>query len=391
MELFEDIRPYRDDEVRDVIRRLLADNEFVDFLGRYDSPRLSQAFPRLVRHVARRRLGGLLGGVASIAEFQAIVSTYARKVIEQTMDGFRYQGIERLDPAKSYVFVSNHRDIAGDSMLVDYALFISGFKTVRIAVGDNLVQRQFATDLMRLNKSFFIRRSEAGVKKIYSALLQSSQFIWQSLEEGESIWIAQAEGRAKDGMDVTDPALIKMVTLFRRKEPFAEVIASLNIVPVSLSYEYDPCDELKAKELHVIATEGRYQKPPGEDLLSLVKGLGDYKGRVVLRFGKALGSGFETPDQVAAEVDRQILSGLELFPINFLALRDLAQSGDGDYARALRQVEQATVVPQDSHYEERLARCPVEWRREWLAMYANPVLNKIDHGIPVTPAGADQG
>ena len=164
------------------------------------------------------------------------------RIIRETTDGFEYSGIESLVPDQSYIFVGNHRDIAGDSMLLDYALYVSGFDTVRIAVGDNLVQVASATDLMKLNKSFFIKRSEEGPKKVYAALLQSSRYIHQSLKDGHSIWIAQSEGRAKDGMDITDPAIIKMFALAERKTDFSELIQRLNIVPTSISYEYDPCD-----------------------------------------------------------------------------------------------------------------------------------------------------
>ena len=159
-------------------------------------------------------------------------------------------------------------------MLLDYALYESGFDTVRIAVGDNLVQVGFATDLMKLNKSFFIRRSEEGAKKVYAALLQSSQYIHHSLRNGHSIWIAQSEGRAKDGMDITDPAIIKMFALAERKADFDNLIERLNIVPLAISYEYDSCDIAKALELQVTEQEGVYEKPEGEDLANLARGLG---------------------------------------------------------------------------------------------------------------------
>ena len=298
------------------------------------------------------------------------------------MTSFRHEGIRRLDKDKAYLFVSNHRDIAGDSMLVDFALFESGYNTVRIAVGDNLVQREFATDVMKLNKSFFIKRSAGGAKKVYAALLESSKYIHRSLEEGESVWIAQAEGRAKNGMDITDPALVKMFVLAGRKLPFRTVIEGLNILPVSIAYEFDPCDILKARELQACLTEGAYTKPPGEDLLSLVKGLGGFKGHVRVNFGEVLDGAFETPEEVAMEIDRQILTNLALFPVNFLALRELARMGAGEeFVSAWREVEGAVPSLSDTRFDERLAACPSEWRTQWLTMYANPVVNKLRHGI----------
>ena len=115
-------------------------------------------------------------------------------------------------------------------------------------MGDNLVQKDFATAIMKLNKSFFIKRSEEGAKRVFAALMESSRYIHQSIEDAHSVWIAQSEGRAKDGMEVTDPAIIKMFSLAKRKRPLSETIENLNVVPVSIAYEYDPCDYLKAKE-----------------------------------------------------------------------------------------------------------------------------------------------
>lgn len=274
MNEFDDIRPYHDDEVKGVITRLLADTEFLDFLGNYRSPRLSRYLSGLVRFITRHVLKRQLGSLVSIKGFQEAIASYATRIVAETMTRFEYEGVEKLSKDQGYLFVGNHRDIAGDSMLVNYALWQSNLDTVRIAVGDNLVQREFATDLMKLNKSFFIKRSEEGAKKMLAAMKQSSSYIHESIRDGQSIWIAQSEGRAKDGMDVTDPVIVKMLALSKRKQDLADSVLSLNIVPVSISYEYDPCDHLKSKELEYIDRYGSYEKPTGEDLLSLVKGLG---------------------------------------------------------------------------------------------------------------------
>jgi predicted DNA-binding protein (UPF0251 family) len=334
MTKFDDIRPYRDDEVKTVIQSLLDDKEFLDFLGKYHSPRLSRYAAGLIRPVTRHVLRRALGKVGTIKEFQEVISYYAKRIVSETMTTFVFEGIDHLERDQGYLFVGNHRDIAGDSMLVDYALWLSEFDTVRIAVGDNLIQREFATNLMKLNKSFFIRRSEEGAKKVYAALLESSQYISESIQEGASVWIAQAEGRAKDGMDVTDPAIIKMFALSNRKAPLGDVVKQLSIVPVSISYEYDPCDYLKAKELASVEATGSYQKPPGEDLLSLVKGLGEFKGKVYLRFGEKLTGDFESPEEIANELDHQLLNNYQLYQVNYWALRLLAleESEDADQA-----------------------------------------------------------
>jgi 1-acyl-sn-glycerol-3-phosphate acyltransferase len=358
---FDDIRPYYDEEVSSVLSRLIRDSGLLNFIARWRFPHLNRLFPFVACLLVRGYLSNRFGRVSSIREFQDSVYLFARKIVSETTDGFEYSGIENLAHDKGYIFVSNHRDIAGDSMLLDYALYVSGFETVRIAVGDNLVQVGFATDLMKLNKSFFIKRSEEGVKKIYAALLQSSRYMHKSLAEGQSIWIAQSEGRAKDGMDLTDPAIIKMFALADRKSDFSEVIRKLNIVPMAISYEYDPCDVPKAIEMAAIEADGDYQKPKGEDLANLARGLGGYKGRVVLRLGKPLLADFPTADAVASEIDGQIRENLELFPINHWALSKLEGTDEPGESAA---------------FEQRLLACPEHARTHFLAMYANPVRNK---------------
>ncbi len=374
---FDEIRPYRDDEVQEVIRQLLSDREFLDFLAKYHSPRLNQYFGPLVRGMVRLVLRRSLGSVASIRDFQDVISHYAKRIVSETMTEFVFEGIDNLRSDRAHLFVGNHRDIAGDSMLVDYALWLNDRATVRIAVGDNLVQKEFATNLMKLNKSFFIRRSEEGAKRVYAALLESSQYITESIEQGESVWIAQSEGRAKDGIDETDPAIVKMFALANRKAPLAETIDQLNLVPVSISYEFDPCDYLKAKELTAVEQEGAYQKPPGEDLLSLVKGLGEFKGKVYLRFGKPLTGDFHSAEEVANALDRQILDNYQLYDVNYWALSRLAaEDREGDYVATWQALGSTVNVADKPEFLSRLEGCPASHRRKWLEMYANPVVNK---------------
>ena len=377
MNEFDDIRPYHDDEVKGVITRLLADTEFLDFLGNYRSPRLSRYLSGLVRFITRHVLKRQLGSLVSIKGFQEAIASYATRIVAETMTRFEYEGVEKLSKDQGYLFVGNHRDIAGDSMLVNYALWQSNLDTVRIAVGDNLVQREFATDLMKLNKSFFIKRSEEGAKKMLAAMKQSSSYIHESIRDGQSIWIAQSEGRAKDGMDVTDPVIVKMLALSKRKQDLADSVLSLNIVPVSISYEYDPCDHLKSKELDSIDRYGSYEKPAGEDLLSLVKGLGEFKGKVYLRFGQRVEGEFQSPEEIARAIDRQILDNYQLYHFNYWALRELAQQDSGDqYSETWRALKGSVELTDTEDFVDRYSKCPPEWRHKWLEMYANPVVNK---------------
>ena len=311
--------------------------------------------------------------IKDVDGFQSLIARFATKLIREGTEGINYEGFEKLDPSQNYLFISNHRDIACDSMFLDYGLYTKGFGTVRIAIGDNLVQTDFATSLMRLNKGFFIKRSVQGNKKIYAALLQASRYIKESIESGNSVWIAQSEGRSKDAIDTTDPALIKMLGLAKGKADLNAFIQSLNIVPLSISYEFDPCDVLKAKELTIIESGETYQKPEGEDLISLAKGLSGKKGNVKFSIGTPLDQNFDDASDIAREIDRQILSNLEFYPINYWALSKL----DEEPYKQLRKDYSADLIGKDAdQLAERLQKCPDQYREQFLRIYANPILNR---------------
>ncbi len=373
MTSFDDIRPYHDNEVAGVISDLLEEKDFLQFLGRWQSPQLQKLAPWLVEWMVKRYLSRKLDGVSSIGGFQDVVEFFVTRLISESITQFEYLGLDRLDPSESYLFISNHRDIAGDSMLLNYALYHSGLDTVQIAVGDNLIQRRFATDLMKLNKSFFIKRTEVSKKKMYAALMQSSEYIKASQQEGQSVWIAQSEGRAKDGIDKTDPAVIKMLVLCNRKDNFAETIERMRIVPMSLAYEFDPCDEMKARELYSIAQSGHYEKEEGEDLLSLVQGLGGFKGRVLLRLGEVLSGEYSSAEDVASEIDRQVIKNLELYPINYWAVSKIHEK---TYQQTWEMVKGEAVDCDVESFEARLLLCDERYRDQWLKMYANPVVSR---------------
>ena len=383
----EELLPYPDAAVGVALERLIGNEDFLSFIASWRLPRLSRWLPGLSRGLVKRQVASQIAGVKDIEGFQNVMSHYARRLVQDTMTYMRYEGVERLPP-RPCLFVGNHRDIATDSMCLNYALYYSGRSTVRIAVGDNLIQRSFATDLMRLNKSFFIQRNVSGAKRQYAALLGSSRFIHQSLDDGESVWIAQSEGRAKDGRDLTDPAIIKMFTLADRKAALGELLKRLNVVPVSVAYEFDPCDGMKAREQTIRALEGSYVKPDGEDLRSLALGLTGHKGRVVLRLGEPLGSHLDSPEAVAADVDRQVLGMYQLFPVNYLALETLASRlGAGpEHVGALAAIRSKGVrfepkAEDRRTFERRLADCPEDYQRCWLESYANPILSKLERGV----------
>ena len=181
-----------------------------------------------------------------------------RKMIDTTVSGLSVSGLDQLSPDQSYVFVSNHRDIAMDPALVNWVLHLNQHQTLRVAIGDNLLTKPYVSDLMRLNKSFIVNRSATAPREKLKAAKHLSSYIHHSItEDRQNIWIAQREGRAKDGLDRTNSAVIGMLGLSKAKPvPLADHIKTLNIVPVSISYEYDPCDEAKAKELYMQQTHG---------------------------------------------------------------------------------------------------------------------------------------
>ncbi len=380
---YADIRPYGDDEVADVLSRLLSDREVLQAVAAFRFGFLAQAMPFILRPAVRWYLMRQVRDVDSVADLQSVVRHYMDRMIESTTAGFTVSGLGQLDPKVPCLFISNHRDIAMDPAFTNYALHSDGRDTVRIAIGDNLLTKPWVSDLMRLNKSFIVRRSASGPRELLTRSRHLSDYIRHSLnDERAPIWIAQREGRAKDGLDRTEPAIIKMLTLGRDKatEGFSDYVAALNIVPVSISYELDPCDALKANEVWQRRERGDYAKGAQEDVASIGAGISGDKGRVHVSFGTPLGSGFDTPAEVAREVDRQVIGNYCLHPTNLQAYYMLG--GSPDDARGLHQ-ESGSVS--EAAFAARIEAIPESQQADALALYANAVRSKIllrDLGSP---------
>jgi 1-acyl-sn-glycerol-3-phosphate acyltransferase len=372
---FDDIRPYRDEEVKGVLARILADPEFLAALVRFRFPALPGWAGRILRPLVQWQLQRQTRSVQDVKSFQSVIESYMQRMITGTSTGLTVSGLDRLDAGQAYLFVSNHRDIAMDPAFVNWVLWHNGMDTVRIAIGDNLLTKPFASDLMRLNKSFLVKRGETAPKKIYVALKQLSAYIHHSIvNEKSSVWIAQREGRAKDGLDRTEEAIIKMFAISKPKEQaFADFVRELNIVPVSISYEWDPCDIPKARELHEKATHGSYQKDTHEDVQSIAAGIAGNKGRVHVSFGDVLRADFDTPEAVTEEIDRQVIGNYVLFPSNYLAIAALGEKAEGRCGYPAEIFSLERVQQERALFEQRLLNCPEECRKYWLAMYANPV------------------
>ncbi len=371
---FEAIRPYHDDEVVDTLARLVCNDEFIDTITRYRLPRLARHAPRVARVLVRHGLKRAVRNIHTVSDFQNHISHYMARMIQNTTNTFSVEGLEHLDHQKAYLFVGNHRDIALDPAFVNYALYHSGRSTVRIAIGDNLLQKPYVTDLMRLNKSFIVPRSARGKRAMLAAYQQLSNYIRHSIvSDNHSIWLAQREGRAKNGVDRTDSAIIKMLGMARRlKDKDASVsdtIAELRIVPVSISYEFDPCDQQKARELKARNDGVAYEKIAYEDILSIAAGITGHKGRVKLVFGTPLETGHDSYDSAAQNIDDQVLDNYTLFPSHYLALEAIGHAPE--------LVDTSDIPPADRQaFNQRLEQVPEELRPWWLCQYANPVLNR---------------
>ncbi|KHA62398.1 acyltransferase [Vibrio variabilis] len=358
---FIDIRPYNDDEIPAAIERLVNDEEFISAILQHRFSNHAGWFKALMSPLVKVYLRMKWSKLNSVETIQLEVKKYLEQTLSTTTNGVTYSGLEKLDKQESYLFVSNHRDIAMDPALVNYGLYQSEHKTVRIAIGDNLLKKPCATELMRLNKSFIVKRSAKGPREMMKALGTLSAYIKHSLDTGHSIWIAQKEGRAKDGNDFTDPAILKMFHVEGRKQKieFSEYIKSLKIVPVSISYENDPCDIAKALELWQKAEHGSYEKGEFEDIESIIQGIVGEKGRVHVAFGDVIDQTYDTPEALAEEIDRQIHLHYKLFPINQLA------AGNEDVDQSVKQ-----------SLKDKLVQLPEAAQPYLIASYANPVNNQ---------------
>ena len=385
---FEDIRPYRDAEVADVLTRLLDTGELIELAAARIAPTWHRLLPGLVRHWVRALLRRRLKGVASVADLQQLFSAHVEKLVRKTMTEFTYAGVEHLPRGVPHLFISNHRDIAVDPAVVNYAIWLEGHETAEIAVGENLFNRPFESDLMRLNKSFVVPRGGGSARAQYAALRRTSAYIRHTLESGTSVWIAQREGRTKDGFDRTDPALLKMLGLAWRKEvtePFGW-LQRVRLVPVSLSYELDPCAAMKARELYLRDRDGEYAKAPDEDFRSIELGILGFKGRVHVHFAPPVEAGFDSAEALAAHVDRTIVGNLVEYPTHRWAAAELAAGGTEEHLRSMTERVRRELT------EARKA-CPPE-HAPWLAaQYANLIESKRtlgggEEGAPSTPFGA---
>ncbi len=375
---FEAIRPFNDNEVKQAVNELLQDRQFARILKQF-----MPILPRAMRNGAIRMA---FIGVNSTLKFQSrfmhpLVHMFLRRC--STGHTFQHDGIQPGDDR--YTFVSNHRDIVLDSAILDVMLFDAKFPTTcEIAIGDNLIIYPWIRTLVRLNKAFLVRRSLSARELLASSRLMSKYMHYAIEVKKENIWIAQREGRAKDSSDHTQESVLKMMALEGDGTP-VERLKALNIVPLTISYEYDPCDYLKAKEFQLKRDDPAWKKSKQDDLDNMKTGILGQKGHIHYQTAPCINEWLdelaglpntELYKAVAHRMDIEIHKGYRLFPGNYVAL-DLLQGVPENASRYTHQQKKTF----EQYLQSRLDLIDLPnkdvpfLRKQLLTMYANPVLN----------------
>jgi 1-acyl-sn-glycerol-3-phosphate acyltransferase len=365
---FDSIRPYHDDEVHQVLIDLSNNRRFLKMLfstGRFNKIRYLPFSRKVLSFVLKNRIKN----IKSVSQYQDAFEEVVSEVIKNSIKKFSITGIENLDSNKGYLFVANHRDITLDSALLNFTLHQNNFKTTYNAVGNNLLSEKWASDLMRLNKSFIIDRSDKSKRDIYKSLNLASEFIFNIIvNKNESIWIAQKQGRSKDGDDYTDPTVIKMIHLNARKKlPVNNYLNSLNLIPVSISYEKDPNDLLKAKEMYLTDLNQKYTKERKEDMESIFLGISGSKGDVHLNIGKAMHFNTDSYEECSNQITVAIKQSYQPHSTNYAAaVIQGKQNNNGKYSP--EEINEAI-----EYLENRMNLIPEDMRPYFLNQYSNSV------------------
>ena len=336
------IEPYTDSEVNEVLSNLLHNQDFINFVKTNLSGNKSKflSLPGstfLAFQVFKQKVKK----INSVDSFQDQVKQVLSSVVDKTIDNFTFSGLDKLDPDKGYLFIGNHRDITLDSALCNFAIDTKGFSTTYNAIGDNLVTTSWMGDLLRLNKCFIISRSGSSKKEIYNNLVNASNFISRQLQSSNHVWIAQRQGRAKDGFDKTDSAVLKMIHMNQRKlYPFEELTKNINLVPVSISYEIDPLAPEKATKM----ISGSNEKVSDEDVSHIFKGIMLNKGQVHLSFCPQINDDL-SPEDLAQAIDVQIQNNYKIWDTNKYAYHFLKGDIDeaNNYTRGLNYFDNLRV------------------------------------------------
>ena len=373
---FDAIRPFEPDELPAVYERLIGNDQFRAVAG--------HVFPG----VPFDMLAAKMRSCATNIDFQkAFCYAFLKNLLAKASLGCDFDSSE-IDLSHRHTFVSNHRDIVLDSALLDMLLVDNGSTTTcEIAIGDNLLSLPWVKDLVRINKSFIVERA-VGMRQMLVSSKRLSEYMHLVVgTKHDNVWIAQREGRAKDSDDRTQESIIKMMAM-GGEGSLVERIRSLHIVPLAISYEFDPCDFLKAREYQLRRDVEGWKKGPTDDIVSMQTGIMGYKGHIHYHAAQCIDAWLDTLDAdmpkgeffaaVARHIDEQIFSRYRLYPNNFVALDEL--SGTTEHAGRYTQHDKERF---DTYIAGQLARIDIPCKDEqylrerMLTMYANPARNQL--------------
>ncbi len=374
---FEEIRCFKNEEVHEVLERLMNEKQFMKVL--------STVYPLLPKEIIKQRLSGFQSNYAFQKE---MVYPFLQYLEANMTKGIKLQGIENINPSKSYLYISNHRDIILDSAFLCGKLIEQNMDTVEIAIGDNLLIYPWIEDLVRVNKSFIVKRGLSARQVLESSQRLSAYIHFTITEKQQSIWIAQREGRAKDSNDRTQESLLKMFNM-NGKAGFTENLSQLNLCPLSISYEYDPCDFLKAKEMQQRDENPDFKKNPLDDLINMQTGVMGYKGAVIYQItgdinqelndiGNKTNNRNEQISQVAELIDSRIHNGYSIFNVNKIAY-DLLLNVN----RFENEYSTMEKLDFERYLSLQIAKIDLAEKNEdflmkkLLEMYANPLVNQL--------------
>jgi 1-acyl-sn-glycerol-3-phosphate acyltransferase len=374
MQKFDAIRPFYETEVNEALQSVIP-HPMMKALMNF-------TFPEMEDEVWKEQLKK----THSIRDFQCnFIYQTVQKILENSSDGLTTSGFEHLEKNNSYLFISNHRDILLDTTLLNAALFQNGHLMTASAIGDNLVQKSFIKTLARLNRNFLVLRGLSPREMLQSSKLLSEYMGQLLLHENRSVWIAQREGRTKDGNDETNPGVLKMIGMASDEADVMQYFKKLKIVPVSISYEYDPTDVLKMPQLLAEANNEVYVKSKNEDLNTILSGVMGQKKRIHLHIGKVIDteidrivaehdSSNKQIQALAQEIDDAILSNYKLWPTNFIAYDIVHKTST--YSHLYTESEKSLF---ERRLEMRIGLDNPIALEGFLAMYANPVVNKLKY------------
>lgn len=372
MSQFDSIRPFHDSEVNCVLLEAI-NHPMMKAMMHFTFPEIKEA-------VWKEQLMK----TKSIRDFQInFVYESLKRILEKTSEGLTTSGFEKLDAKTSYLFISNHRDIILDTSLLNVCLHEHGLIMTASAIGDNLVQKDFLLNLSKLNRNFLVQRGLSPRELLQSSKLLSEYIYYLLAEENRSVWIAQREGRTKDGNDATHPGVLKMLAMASTEKSSIAYFKKVRIVPVSISYEYDPTDALKMPQLLAQANDEVYIKEKNEDFNTLISGIIGQKKHIHIHVGDVLDEALDAISEtnsnkqiqsVAQLIDDSILQSYHLWPTNYIAFDVLNKTNR--FAAHYTDDEKQLFL---RRFEMKVDKENLTLRDGFLAMYANPVVNKLKY------------